>query len=534
MGATLYFVLTGDIPEDPVARFDDGDTFGENLFGIDPELWSVILKATSLKNEDRYKDAEEMLNDLNKIRLEPQPVIPMERANQPSAEPSDTASYNYKQHISFSSDSKEKGFFSRHRRALIASAAGLAIIIAGVILAAALSKPPLTENDDDPASDFQATQSGEPVFAEIDNTADSETVIPEERVYFADSGKTMVLYSTLDDNLKELYELIYNCVANSDESLELTPQTYDKDTVDTVYQRVLFDNPQFYYVESCAMDLDSGGADGTEYVGGIKPVYAEVDREAMETEVSAVARACRKDTDINTLCAIHDYMIAHTQTLERNSDPLSSSAYGVTMNGAADDTGFAKAYCYYAQQAGYPCYVVEGEYKGEHRAWCRFQMTDDLWYNADVYGDVFAGSVVTKLEITPLDDNCFRTYFLTNDTHITQELGYTFSPEYEYLLTGEYAAENPKGNYYFQRNYQYYFVSSAENVYNAYVARTAEQYQEGLSTDFSCYVAPFLVDGLYDKVNSELLDDLKENYGMEFSGFTMQYIPNTVEITLIE
>lgn len=532
LGATLYFALTGDIPEDPMTRFDDDDTFKENQFGIDPELWSVILKATSLKNEDRYKDAEEMLNDLNKIRLEPQPVFPVEHADKPSAEPRDPASYNYKQHISFSPDPKKTGFFGRRRGALIASAAGLAVVIAAVILASVIGKPPLTENDGDPSSDSPTTQSGEPVFAEIDHTADSETVSPGERVYFADNYKTMVLYSTLDDSLKELYELIYNCVANSDESLELTPRTYDKETVDTVYQRVLYDNPQFYYVESCGMDLD-GGADGTEYVGSIKPVYAEVDREAMETEVSEIARICRKDTDINTLCAIHDYMITHTQTLERNSDPLGSSAYGVTMNGAADDIGFAKAYCYYVQQAGFPCYVVEGEYRGEPRAWCRFQMTDDLWYNADVYGDVFADSVVTKMEITRIDDSCFQTFFLTNDEHI-QKQGYTLSPEYEYLLTGEYAAENPKENYYFQRNYQYYFRSSPEAVYEFYVPWVVEQYQAGLDTFFSSYMTPFLADGLYDKMNSELLDDLKENYGLEFSGFTMEYTPNCIDITLIE
>lgn len=536
LGATLYYALTGDIPEDPMARFDDDDTFKENLFDIEPDLWSVLLKATSLKNEDRYKDAEEMLNDLNKIGLEPQPIIPMEHTNNLSSEPhskasSDTVPYNYKQHISFSPDSKKTGFFSKHSRALIASAAGLVIIIAAVIIAAAVGRPSSTDNDGNPDSGLSTSQGDE-----TDNNTDSEMTtspqIEKERVYLADSSKTMVLYSTLDDSLKELYELIYNCIANSDEALELTPRTYSKDTVDAVYQGVLFDNPQFYYAESYS--LDSGEADDSGYVGSIKPAYAEVDMEAMETEVSEVLRICRKDTDINTLCAIHDYMITHTETLERNSDPLGSSAYGVTVNGSADDIGFAKAYCNYVQQAGFPCYVVEGEYKGEPRAWCRFKMTDDIWYNADVYGDVFAGSVVTKMEITRIDDSCFQTYFLTNDKHITQDLGYTLSPEYEYLLTGEYAAAGPKDNYYFQRNYHYYFTSSAENIYNFYVSYVAERYQAGQDTNFSCYMAPFLADGLYDKMNSEFLDDLKENYGIEVSGFTLEYTPNSVNITLIE
>lgn len=535
LGATLYYALTGDIPEDPMARFDDDDTFKENQFEIDPDLWSVLLKATSLKNEDRYKDAEEMLNDLNKIRLESEPIIPAEHIGESSSKlhgtaPSDTDSYNYKQHISFSPDSKKKGLFGRHSRALIASAAGLVIIIAAVIIAAVVSKPPSTENGGNSLSDLSTNQSNESTPAEVDNSTGSDTEIPpsntEERVYLSDSDKTMVLYSTLDDNLKELYELIYNCVANSDKSLELTPQTYDKDTVDAVYQKVLFDNPQFYYAENYSIDSGEAG----EYVSSINPVYTETDKEAMKTEVSEVVRICRKDTDINTLCAIHDYIIANTKVVERDSDTLGSSAYGVVINGYADDIGFAKAFCYYVQETGLPCYVVEGEFMGEPRAWCRFKLENDIWYNSDVYGDKFAGSVVTKMDITD-DSSYFQTYFLTNDEYMTA-YGYTLNPEYEYLLEGEYAAASPKGNFYFQRNYQYYFYSGPDATYDLIIKTLASKYSESSDNMIALYVAPFVIDRLYDKMNDQFLAELKETYGIEVSGFTMMYTPNTLSVTL--
>ncbi|MDE5991967.1 MAG: serine/threonine protein kinase, partial [Oscillospiraceae bacterium] len=35
LGATLYYALTGDVPEDPMIRFDNDDTFKENQFGIE-------------------------------------------------------------------------------------------------------------------------------------------------------------------------------------------------------------------------------------------------------------------------------------------------------------------------------------------------------------------------------------------------------------------------------------------------------------------------------------------------------------------
>ena len=453
LGATLYFGLTGDIPEDPMARFEDDDTFRENLFDIDSELWRVIQKATSLKKDDRYKDVEELLNDLDNIRLEPQPVNLMKYTIGSTSKLHGTASYNYKQHITFSLN---------------------------------MNKP---------------------------------------RVYFSDSGKTKVLYTTLDDDLKELYELIYNCVANSDDFLELAPHTYDKDTVGAVYQRVLFDNPQFYYAGDCNIDFRD---DNSDYAAVLKPVYAQTDRNAMEDEVSEVVRVSRKDNNIDTLCAIHNYMIANTKTLERKSDLLGSSAYGVTINKTADDIGFAKAFCYYVQEAGLPCYVVEGEFMGEPRAWCRFKLEDDIWYNADVYGDKFSGSVVTKLKITE-DGSYFQTYFLTNDVYMTDH-GYSLNPEYKHLLEGEYAAASPKQNYYFQRGRQYYFSSSTDYAYEVIINRIMRDYSETGQNGIVTHVAPFLIDSLYDKMNERFRADLKElyNVSMEDSEFTMRYSPNVV------
>lgn len=156
LGATIYFALTGDIPDDPLTRFDDDEAFNENLFDIEPKLWEIIRKAASLKNEDRYKNAEEMLADLQKAGYEPQPVIPPKTEgvmvnNKLRGGVMPAGSFDYRQHLDFSWDSVK------------------------------------------------------------------------ERVVFSDGDKDKVLYATLYEERKELYELIYNCVANSDEAVELAP-----------------------------------------------------------------------------------------------------------------------------------------------------------------------------------------------------------------------------------------------------------------------------------------------------------------------
>ena len=55
LGATLYYTLTGQIPDDPMSRQEEDDTFCENKFGVNEELWDIIIKATMLKSSERYQ-----------------------------------------------------------------------------------------------------------------------------------------------------------------------------------------------------------------------------------------------------------------------------------------------------------------------------------------------------------------------------------------------------------------------------------------------------------------------------------------------
>ncbi|MDE7288227.1 MAG: serine/threonine protein kinase [Oscillospiraceae bacterium] len=64
LGTTLYYCLTGKIPEDPMSRMENDETFASGLMSVDEGLRGIIRKATALKIEDRYGSAAELLNDL--------------------------------------------------------------------------------------------------------------------------------------------------------------------------------------------------------------------------------------------------------------------------------------------------------------------------------------------------------------------------------------------------------------------------------------------------------------------------------------
>ena len=69
LGATIYYLTTGDVLDDPMSRLDDDEEFSSNIYGINDELWDVIKKSTMLKPKDRYKDIFEFREALNKIAV---------------------------------------------------------------------------------------------------------------------------------------------------------------------------------------------------------------------------------------------------------------------------------------------------------------------------------------------------------------------------------------------------------------------------------------------------------------------------------
>lgn len=72
LGATLFYSLTGVIPEDPMSRLDEETTFDKNRYDILPGLWDIIVKTTMPEIPDRYADAFEISRALNSVKAERQ------------------------------------------------------------------------------------------------------------------------------------------------------------------------------------------------------------------------------------------------------------------------------------------------------------------------------------------------------------------------------------------------------------------------------------------------------------------------------
>lgn len=541
LGATMYYALTGDIPADPMSRFDDDDTFRENNFDIDEGLWGVITKATSLNADKRYQSAAEMREALDKLSLGAKPVT------FPDDEP---FRHIFKTigNVRFSAGrsqtgAKNKSFRARHGRAVTIAGGSLAAAAAcfSVYFALNSSKPKTSE-----AASSEAALS-EPVLSEVlssdvssapDSDPGPETPpvpLTETFPYFGEY-ETKAWYLNMDERERELYKIIYDGLSEGREYIEYPAFTYTRQDSNKCYYGCVYDNPWICnvgdYAKTYEDENDNLKLDDNETIYFIEPDYLdfEMDTNAFREEIE---KAIGGDGDtIEKLRSVHDTMVEDVAVVARYVNQSCTHAYGSIVHKKADDMGFAQGFCVYAQAMGLPCRVIDGTKDGEVRAWCVVKI-DDTWYNVDVYGDLFAHSAVDGT--INVDRNAvFHTYFLASDKYF-RELGYEPNGGWEGLGGEEFSADSQFDNYYIQsiEEVEEYFSKDAQSAYDRLLQKVSEASQSDGSADtLSLCLAPYLVNDLYDLMDKSFVSDCKEKCGVSISGYTVRYDPVAYSIEL--
>lgn len=72
LGASLYFGLTGNPPDDPLTRIEDDKQFQQSLRGIPDRLAEILEKACRIKADERYQNAGEMLCAVESCGITPE------------------------------------------------------------------------------------------------------------------------------------------------------------------------------------------------------------------------------------------------------------------------------------------------------------------------------------------------------------------------------------------------------------------------------------------------------------------------------
>ncbi|MDE7231294.1 MAG: protein kinase [Oscillospiraceae bacterium] len=538
LGTTLYFTLTGDIPDDPSARVDDDDTFKENLFDIDPGLWKIITKATKLKIEERYADAYELKKALDLVDIGTEPLIVSDGSSDDSAEPAFASSGNVTDMtVSIKTLRPKQSFWRRHRRTLIEIVCG--VLVAAIIIPLAIKayKPiaditPDTGGSSSATGDDASTSGGSGAITTIKNGSDLEK-----------ENFTKPMYSCLNGDAKALYEYIFVGVRANEKNIVLPSLTYKVGDIDKIFNFVLNENPALNDTQGYNLnynDLNSNKEpDPDEYVISISPIYTGIDRMvANDYIVQSIHDTVRYDdptTRIKLLCDIHDMILKETEHVARNSGPAASSTHGVLIDHAADDLGVARTLCDYAQRMGFDSFVVETDREEDYSAIVRIKI-DDQWYNIDTFTDgLMPSGAVHEIPLTE-DGKITHFWFLHSDVWFKAgafEILGDFGEEYSSIIPFyDETLEDPEvTNYYIDDylNKELYFGLD-DSVYNSILEDTKKWFdsQDG---SFEIYLMYDYVDEFWKVLQESYISDLSEKYGITVSGFTGEYTGDAIRIT---
>ena len=75
LGATLYYVITGKMPDEVTERLDFPDIGSADEYGVDPDFWEIIRKCMEVRAADRYQTVFELKEKLNALHLKPESLI---------------------------------------------------------------------------------------------------------------------------------------------------------------------------------------------------------------------------------------------------------------------------------------------------------------------------------------------------------------------------------------------------------------------------------------------------------------------------
>ena len=230
-------------------------------------------------------------------------------------------------------------------------------------------------------------------------------------------------YSTLSGDKKTLYNRMTDTISKSKYIIDINDLSLDEDQVLEVFQKVLADYPQYFYVsKSCmvaygtkkskirAVALRYTDGNTTDEFNKRMKLVKTADRsiinqkiESLKTKVEAVVSGINGNMrDVLKEKIVHDYVaktVAYDSYTAENIEnlgttlPHSFDIYGAAVEGKAVCEGYSKLFQYLCYLVGINSNQVAGISGGGNHMW-NTVFIDGKWYQTDVTwddGDDFIG-----------------------------------------------------------------------------------------------------------------------------------------------
>ncbi len=196
-------------------------------------------------------------------------------------------------------------------------------------------------------------------------------------------------YSVLSEEEQDIYEEIYLILKEM--SKDVTLSTLDDVMIEKVFNCVLNDHPQFYYVDGYTYTTYTTDDIVTrlDFSGNYTKTQEEC--TTINEQIETYVAACFYDmgtalSDYDKVKYIYDYIVLNT---EYNLDATDNqNICSVFLNGESVCMGYARAMQYLLLKQDILCTIVNGKAKGnEEHAW-NMVLLDGQYYHMDVtWGD---------------------------------------------------------------------------------------------------------------------------------------------------
>lgn len=315
-------------------------------------------------------------------------------------------------------------------------------------------------------SEARPQETEEPQTQEEESEAETgteETVREISEIYYG--------YHVLSENEQTLYLEILDALTAM--SGEVTVSTLDSTLLDRIFECVLNDHPELFYVEGFKYTEHFFGDALTRIT--FEGTYSMTKEEAELTlaEIENRLSECMSEVPLNedeysTVKFLYEYLIDNTE-YDTNADD-NQNICSVFLGGRSVCQGYAKAMQYMLQEAGLQSLLVTGYTGTERHAWNLVRVNGKYYYLDPTWGDAsyaYSGSdgAEGNVFLPPINYD----YFLVT----TNEISKTHSFEDTIALP---PCDSTQDNYYVREGlyFEGYDRQQLENVFDSESVQQAD------------------------------------------------------------
>lgn len=350
----------------------------------------------------------------------------------------------------------------------------------------------------------------------IESEQTTETDMPESEETLEELPSIYYAYHTLDKEGQKLYLEIYRSLQRMETDTAVS--TLDIDELNTVFQYVLADHPELFYVEGYQYTQYTTGNAMTKltFTGTYTMTWENVQQtmQRIETVAEQMTVPLAQITDQYTIIRyLYDSLIIATE-YDSNAEN-NQNIQSVFLDGRSVCQGYAKAMQYLLQKESIQTLLVTGQTNGEGHAWDLVLADGEYYYLDPTWGDASYSKAEESTENVRIPSINYDYFLVT-----TQELEKTHQLD-ESIPLPECMAD--ADNYYVHEGL---YLDTYNEDQIKWIFEKAQQSHTGYIT-MKCSNAE-----VYSQTKEKLIDEQEVFRFLQTDGNSISYTMNETQLTL--